>query len=206
MRFLGLTPERIRGGGAAAPLPSAPGATFSLIYGGLSLGAVSVLAYSIWAFRLIPGTAAMYSAIAAIYVGLSGVAFSRLVIGPGTMGRVATLFAIAFTVYAAVWCLFWFGLRGKHHADLYGAAGGLAAMAWLIRRAFGRRGGFLPAWAVLFAFHTLGYTLGDDAYAWVRGPLGRLCWGAAHGVGFGLGLGYLLYDSQRTVRGEPDRA
>jgi hypothetical protein len=170
-----------------------------MAYGALCLGAVSVAAYSIWAFRLIPGTAAMYAATAAVYVGLGGWALSRLVPGPGTAARVAGLFALGFIAYAAVWCLFWFGLQGKHHADLYGALFGLGGMTWLVGRAFGRREGMLESWAVVFACHTLGYTLGDDAYALVRGTAGRLLWGAAHGVGFGLGLGYLLHVCQRPA-------
>jgi hypothetical protein len=192
MRFLGLTPDQM-----PAPRRPLPGVGYSMGYGALCLGVVSVVAYSIWAFRLIPGTAAMYTATAAVYVGLGGWALGRLVTAPGTAARVAGLFALGFVAYAAVWCLFWFGLRGKHHADLYGALFGLGAMTWLVRRAFGRQGGMLEAWAVLFACHTLGYTLGDDAYALVRGTTGRLLWGAAHGVGFGLGLGYLLRDCQR---------
>ena len=171
-----------------------------MLQGGVSFGVVSLLAYSIWAFRLIPGTAAMYATIAAVYIGLSGVALGRLVLGPGAIPRFALLFATAFFVYAAVWCAFWFGLKGKHHADLYGAAVGLWAMTWMLRRAFDCQGGVLPSLAVLFALHTVGYTLGDDLYALVRGSGGRLLWGAAHGVGFGLGLGYVVYECQQPLR------
>jgi hypothetical protein len=159
-----------------------------------------VLAYSIWAYRLIPGTAAMYATIALVYIGLSGLALGRLVPGAGAGPRFAALFATAFLVYAVIWCAFWFGLKGKHHADLYGAAGGLAAMTWLLHRAFGRRRGLLESFAVLFALHTVGYTLGDDLYALVRGSVGRLLWGAAHGVGFGLGLGYVVHAGLQPLR------
>lgn len=197
MRFLGLTPDKIAEGlPAGAAVPPRSGA-YSMLYGGVALALVSVAAYSIWAFRLIPGTAAMYTAIAVVYIGLLGVTLSRLVAGRNVLARVAGLLALAFAAYAAIWCLFWFGLRGKHHADLYGAAVGLALMTWMVQRTFGRSGNFFAAWAVLFACHTVGYTLGDDLYALVRGSTGRLLWGAAHGAGFGVGLGYLLHDSQR---------
>lgn len=194
MRIFGLTPDqilaRVPPGGAP---PAVPGAAFAVGYGALSFGAVSVLAYSLWAFRLIGSEGPLYAAIAAVYLGFTGLALGRLVPGPGAVRRFAGLFAVAFLAYAVVWCAAWFGLRGKHHADLWGAAGGLAPMAWLVQRAFGQRGGFLPLWAVLFALHSLGYYLGDVLYAQVRGTTGRLLWGAAHGVGFGAGLGYAIH-------------
>lgn len=171
-----------------------------MLWGGVSFGLVSALAYSIWAYRLIPGTVAMYATIAAVYIGLSGLALGRLVAGAGTVPRFALLFAATFVVYAVIWCVFWFGLKGKYHADLYGAAVGLAVMTWMLQRAFGRGDGFLALFGVLFALHTVGYTLGDDLYALVKGTSGRLLWGAAHGVGFGLGLGYVVHACQQPLR------
>ncbi len=171
-----------------------------MVQGGLSFGAVSVVAYAIWAWRLIPGTGAMYASIALVYVGLSGLALGRLVAGPGATGRFALLFATGFAAYAIGWCAFWFGLKGKYHADLYGALVGLAAMTWIFQRAFGKQGGFLVPLAVLFALHTLGYTLGGDLHALVGGTGGRLLWGAAHGLGFGAGLGFVLHRCQHPLR------
>jgi hypothetical protein len=171
-----------------------------MIYGGISFGVVSVLAYSIWAFRLVPGTAALYSATAAVYVGLAGLALSRLVQAGNARRRFPLLFAAGFVTYALCWCAFWFGLKGKYHADLWGAAAGLAAMTCVLQRGLGTRRDFLAPYAVLFSFHTLGYTLGDELYALVRGSNGRLLWGAAHGLGFGIGLGYLLYHAQAGAR------
>jgi len=201
MRCFGLTPDQVLARNSVAanykPSPSLPA---SMVYGGLSFGAVSVVAYSIWAFRLIQGTGAMYAAIAAIYLGATGLALSRLVLGPGAMRRFVLLFAAAFLLYAAAWCMFWFGLKGKHHADLWGSAVGLAAMAWLLQRAFGKGGDFLAVFAVLFTFHSLGYYLGDVLYATVRGSTGRLLWGAAHGLGFGAGLGYVLFRCQEPLK------
>jgi len=200
MRIFGLTPDSVL---ARAPLvhSRAPASlAYAMIYGALSFGAVSVLAYSIWAYRLIPGTGAMYASIAAIYIGLTGLALSRLVLGAGATGRFALLFAAAFAVYALAWCAFWFGLKGKHHADLWGAAVGLLGMALMLSRAFGKRGDVLALFAVLFTCHSLGYYLGDVLYATVRGAAGRLLWGAAHGLGFGAGLGYVLFQIQAALR------
>lgn len=199
VRCFGFTPDQVLARTGGTEIRPAP-AGFSVGYGSLCLGLVSVAAYSIWAFKLIPGTGPMYTAIAAIYIGLSGVLLSRLVAGSGAIGRFALLFAVAFLAYAVAWCAFWFGLKGKHLADLWGAVVGLAVMTWLLRRAFGRRTNFILAFLVLFVCHSLGYYLGGALYAQVHGALGRLLWGAAHGVGFGAGLGYVLFHCQEPLK------
>lgn len=168
-----------------------------MLKGGVSFAILSTIAYGIWAFQLLPYGPGMYAAIAVVYLGLGGLALGGLVAGRGAIPRVTALFALSFFAYALIWCAFWFGLRGKHHADLWGAAVGLAAMSALVRRAFGATEGALEAWAVLFACHTVGYTLGDELHAAFRGVSGRLLWGTAHGAGFGAGLGYLLATAQR---------
>ena len=201
MKAFGLTPDQVltRAGASGAVRPPAQAAA-AMIQGAVSFGLVSVVAYSIWAYRLVPGTAAMYTAIAVVYLGLAGLALGRLVAGPGGTARFTGLFAVAFAGYAVGWCLFWFGLKGRPHADLYGSAVGLAVVVEVLRRAFGRAGGFGAMWAVLFACHTLGYTLGDDLHELVRGSTGRLLWGLGHGLGFGAGLGYVLHQCQEPLR------
>jgi hypothetical protein len=192
MKIFGLA-----AGDPAVPGPAACGLACSIFYGSLSFGAVSVLAYSIWAFRLVPGTAGLYSTTALVYIGLAGLALSRLVVAPGAWKKFPPLFALAFFLYAVGWCAGWFGLKGKYHGDFFGALVGLAAMTWLLQGAFGQRRGFLRLFLVLFAFHSAGYYVGGELYALVRGTSGRLLWGAAHGLGFGAGLGYVLFHCQR---------
>jgi hypothetical protein len=195
MKFFGLTPDD-DATSTAASISRVATLPFALIYGSLSFGAVSVVAYSIWAFRLIPGTVGLYTTTALVYVGLGGLALSRLIATPGAWKRFPLCFATVFLAYAVGWCVFWFGLRGKFQADLFGAAAGLAAMTWLLQRAFGHTRAFLALFGALFALHSLGYYAGEQLYAAVRGTNGRLLWGAAHGLGFGAGLGYVLQRCQ----------
>jgi len=199
MRCFGLTPDDVLARTPAAGIKP-PTLSYSVAYGALSFGLVSVVAYSIWAYKLIPGQGPMFAAIAVVYVGLTGFALSRLVLGAGAGGRFALLLAAAFAAYAAVWCAFWFGLNGKFHADFYGAALGLAVMTAMLRRAFGQGGSFLPMYGVLFTFYQLGYFLGDEFHVLFPGAPGRLLWGAVHGLGFGAGLGYVLFHAQAPVR------
>ncbi|MBH55130.1 MAG: hypothetical protein CMI18_12400 [Opitutaceae bacterium] len=153
---------------------------------------VTVIAYSIWAFRLVPGAGPMFASIAVIYMVLSGISLSRLVHKPGSVVKFCIFFALAFLVYSIFWCFFWFGLKGQYHADLYGSFLGLAALTWLFMKAFEKSTGFLPLFSVLFTCHTIGYYMGGEGYYFVGGPTGRLLWGVGHGLGFGAGLGYLI--------------
>jgi hypothetical protein len=171
---------------------------YGIPYAAFAFGLVSVVAYSIWAFHLVPGRYAMYSSIAVVYFGLSGLALSRLVKKPGVTGGFCLFFALSFLAYAVFWCLFWFGLKGKFHADLYGSVVGLAVMTWLFMKVFKKSSGFIPLLGVLFTCHTIGYYLGGEAHQLVSGPPGMLLWGLFHGLGFGAGLGYLLHQCQST--------
>lgn len=201
MRSFGLTPDQAftRIGDSATGAPRIPSLAFSIVYGAIGLSLVSVAAYSIWALGLLRG-GAMWAAVAGVYLLLSGIVLSRLVIGPGAAGRFAGLFAVAFFAYAAAYCAFWFGLKGKHYADLWGSAVGLALVTLLIMRAFGRRDGFWLLFLGLFALHSAGYYAGGAIYPQFRGSTGRFLYGACHGLGFGAGLGFLLFHAQAGIK------
>ena len=192
MNIFGLAPDS-EASGSNRPLPSQ---SASILWGSLSFGIVSLIAYSIWAFRLVPGQAAMYSTIAAVYLVLSGLALSRLVVVRGAAVRFSLLFAIGFLLYAIAWCLLWFTLKGKYHGDLWGSLLGLALLTWLFQKAFQSVNPFLPAFAVLFLFHSMGYYLGYEMNTYFGGTAGKLLWGAGHGLGFGAGLGNLACHCQ----------
>ena len=200
MRSFGLTPNEVLARVPAGEIKVGASLVFCMGYGALSVAAVSLLGYSIYAYGLIANPGLMYTAIAGVYVVLSGVILSRLVAGHGALPRFALLFAASFVLYAVAWCALWFGLKGRHHADIWGSALGLAAMTAMIRAAFGHRGGFLPLFAVLFSFHTLGFYLGEVLHDFVAGPNGKLLWGVGHGLGFGAGLGYVLHACQSALR------
>lgn len=199
MKLFGLTPEQIRQSSETSNLGPTKSLTASMFYGTLSFATVSTLAYSIWAFRLVRGEALLFSAIAIVYLGLSGLALSRLLAIPHSIIRFTGLFALSFLLYAIFWCAFWFGLGGQYHADLFGSAVGLLAMAWFFHRAFGATTGILASFSILFAFHTLGYYAGEICYAEVGRRAGRLLWGACHGLGFGAGLGALINSCQSQL-------
>lgn len=193
MKLFGLTPEQVQQ--RTNPSNLAPIKTMgaSMLFGASSFGIVSTLAYSLWAFRLVRGEAILFSAIAVVYLGLSGLALGRLSIIPGSLLRFMGLFALSFLLYAIVWCVFWFGLGGQHHADLFGSAVGLLLMALIFHKAFGANAGLVASFSILFAFHTLGYYAGEICSAEVGRRAGRLLWGACHGLGFGAGLGALIH-------------
>lgn len=199
MKIFGLTPDAIaaRNGGV---LPEGPGLPRAVGWGGAGFAAVSTLAYGIWAWRIMRESPAMYAVIALVYIGLGGVVLGRLVAGPGSWQRFALCFAPVFLVYAMIWSAFWFGLGGKRYGDLWGALLGLAALAWLLQRAFGARGGLFVLFLVLFALHSAGYYAGGVLKGTYRGSTGMLLWGTAHGAGFGAGLGYVLWRLQAGVR------
>ncbi len=206
MRCFGLTPEQVL---SREPAPDAgrfPSLPVSILYGTLSFTAVSTLAYSIWARGWIRQEGLLYTSIAAVYLAFGGFALSWLVKGSGTAARFALLFAAAFVAYAVLWCAFWFGLRGKYFADLWGAAIGLAPLTWLMLRAFGQERGFLCLFISVFLLHSAGYYLGDYLHDAIRDAngrrtsTGRLMWGLAHGLGFGAGIGLLLYFCQAPIK------
>ncbi|WP_078811748.1 hypothetical protein [Prosthecobacter debontii] len=182
-----------------------------LLHGALGFALVSLAAFSVWAFgagyfRNVGGELGMYAAIAAVFLGLSG-----LVLGPlaGGAKRFYRAFLPAFLIYAVVWCIAWFGLRGRL-GEWVGAAAGCVAFTWICMKILGSTRGWLGAALGLFVLHTAGYFAGDSAMYdyWV--PLakdvdlgktekaqalmmGKLSWGLCYGLGFGAGIGWVFH-------------
>ena len=184
-------------------------------FGALRFTVVSLLAYAISAFGPKMGASVLYSLIAVAYVGLSGLLMNGLLEGPRRLVRWYLIFVPGFLLYAVFWCAGWFGLRG-HAGEVFGSAVGLFFLAWTIGRGVGAKGVLLEVLAVLFFYHTLGYYLGDMLYTGGQGhkllaplldnvsggtrvTIARLLWGLGHGAGFGAGLGYAFWKSQRSA-------
>ncbi len=180
------------------------------VHGGLGFAVVSIAAFSVWAFgagwfRNFGGELGMYAAIAAVFLGLSG-----LVLGPlaGGVGRFYKAFLPAFFVYAVVWTAAWFALPDKR-GEWIGAAAGCLVFAWIAMKMLGSTRGWLLAALALFILHTAGYFAGDWAMYDVFVPqakaagkgspefqhymtLAKLSWGLFYGLGFGAGIGWVF--------------
>ncbi len=188
-----------------------------LLHGALGFAAVSLASFSIWAFaaglfRQAGGEPAMYAAIAAVFLGLSG-----LVLGPlaGGIGRFYRVFLPAFSAYAVLWSAAWFAMPGRM-GEWLGALAGCAAFVGLARWSLGATSGGLVLFSGFFALHTAGYFAGSWAMYdfWLArfkagnpegltGPqaavLAKLSWGLCYGLGFGAGLGWLFHRARRPL-------
>jgi len=170
----------------------------SIALGGFGFALVSVAAYSVWAFVRLRSEVALYSSIALVFLGLSGLVLHRLMHPPRRMVRFYLVFVPAFLAYAAAWSGCWFATRsrlGEWAASLAGSVAFTAVAGVLL----GRRRGWLVATGVLFAAHSAGYFLGGWAYEQLHGSpaLPRLSWGFCHGLGFGAGLGFVFHSFQK---------
>lgn len=180
------------------------------LHGCIGFAFVSIAAFSVWAFgagwfRSFGGELGMYAAIAAVFLGLSG-----LVLGPlaGGVGRFYKAFLPAFFVYAVVWTAAWFALPDKR-GEWIGAAAGCLVFVWISMKMLGSTRGWLIAALALFVLHTAGYFAGDwsmydvfvpKARAAGKGTpefhhymtLAKLSWGLFYGLGFGAGIGWVF--------------
>ncbi|MDZ4288787.1 MAG: hypothetical protein U0984_12555 [Prosthecobacter sp.] len=182
-----------------------------LVRGALGFALVSVLAFSLWAFagRWFPGDGALYTAIAVVFLGGSGLVLAPLA---GGAGRFYRAFVPAFLVYSVLWCVAWFGIGGKPGEWAGAVAGGLAFTGISLWVLGGVRGWFGAALAFL-VFHCAGYFAGDWVYAYakIHAPqlaetlglarpqfvaVGRLAWGLLYGLGFGAGIGWVFHQGR----------
>jgi len=182
----------------------APSLAASLLRGSLGFAAVSLLAYAVWAFsgkRLSArvGEGGFYALVAAVFLGLSGLALHPLVPGPNSFRRFMKAFVPAFLAYTAVWCAAWFALRFGW-GEWLGSLGGSVAFALVVGWSLGNLRPLVPAALLLFVTHSAGYFLGGPLH-YRSGPqhhvLGILGWGLLYGLGFGAGIGYAFYAFQK---------
>ena len=190
----------------------------SLLLGSLGFGAVSVAAFSIWAFggrwfHTHGGDGAMYSAIAAVFLGLTGAVLHKLVRGERPLARFYAAFVPAFLAYAIVWCLAWFIIK-REPGEWAGSLAGSFVFAAVVMKRMGAKGGFLSTGLIVFVAHSLGYFLGGKVMygilggccaeffkGWSReqiGVIAMLGWGLLYGLGFGAGIGVAFGRAQRT--------
>lgn len=182
-----------------------------LLHAALGFSMVSIAAFSVWAFaaplfRPIGGELTMYAAIAAVFLGLTGLLLAPLADG---MGRFYKAFLPAFLLYAIVWCIAWFGLKGRT-GEWVGAAAGCLVFTLVSMKILGNTRGWLLAALALFILHTAGYFAGDWAMydVWLSKEnlkglakpdkaqaalLGKLTWGMFYGLGFGAGIGCVFH-------------
>lgn len=188
----------------SGPSASPPGALRSALHGAIGFAAVSVAAFSVWAFagRRFPGEGTMYAAVAAVFVALSGIVLHPLVAGPRRLLRFTAAFVPAFLAYAAAWCAAWFILKGRPGEWVGSAAGSLAFT--LVAGAMLRNLRAFPRLALMiFACHSAGYFAGGEVYAWANphsATLAKLGWGLAYGFGFGTGIGTAFARFQQPAR------
>ena len=210
---------------AETPSPEPTRRRLAMFRGALGFAGVSAAAFSVWAFggglfRGFGGEGALYAAIAAAFIGLSGPALHRLVPGGG-IGRFYRLFGPAFAAYSVVWSAAWFVLKSAL-GEWIGAGAGSLAFVGVLAVAQRRPVGFVPAAVGFFFLHSAGYFAGglsmdllvglarksaepDVRAAWFAAA--KLSWGVFYGLGFGAGLGLALATLQpRTVSPFPDRS
>ncbi len=121
----------------------------------------------------------------------------------GRCKRTALYFFPGFVLYAIVWCLCWFLLKGKTGEWSGAILGGLVFTyycTWALQRPqktmHVRR--LLVVSVIFIATHAIGYFSGETAMSWVTTQsgmktLGMWAWGLCYGIGFGAGLGYIIH-------------
>ena len=221
MITFGLDPQSVAGRVANPVTEPVPTLRDSVLRGVAGFTLVSIAGFVPWAVfgRALHGAigeGGMYGVCAAVFIGLSGLALHRLVIGPGSLLRFYKLFSLAFGLYAVLWTAGWMSLGGTI-GGIAGLLAGTAAMGWVIGNAFGAKSAILRTIAVLFILNAAGYFgggwtmsaiaswdgLGFGGHALAkstRRTMAMLSWGACYGIGFGAGLGLAFFFCQAPVR------
>jgi len=177
-----------------------------MLRGSLGFAAVSLVAFSVWAFAGKWLTAHLreggfYAVDGAVFLALSGLLLHPLVPGPGSFRRFLMAFIPAFVAYAGVWCGAWFALRFGW-GEWLGSLGGSFAFALVAGAVLGNLRSLPRVTLVLFVGHSAGYFLGGPLH-YHSGPeyraLGILGWGLLYGLGFGAGIGYAFHAFRREA-------
>ena len=109
---------------------------YSTIHGSLGFAIVSLAAFSVWAFfpRLAGSELGMYALIALVFLIGSGLAMRGLLHGEKTLRRFYQFFLPAFLIYAVVWSLAWFLIKGRAGEWVGAGAGSLlfSFIAWFL--------------------------------------------------------------------------
>lgn len=174
----------------------------SIVAGSWRFTLVSVAGFSPWVvaggwFYRAAGEAGLYVACLLAFLVAALVLLPGLLDGDDRLRRTARWFLPAFTAYAVVWCACWFALGGRTGEWLGALAGGacfVALTAWLLDRPRS----LLVAMLVFIIAHAAGYFTGDQAYRVITASaqpkvFGMLAWGLCYGIGFGAGIGWLVY-------------
>lgn len=187
-----------------------PGLLGSVLRGGLGFAAVSVAAFSIWAFgggwfRGRGGDPAMYTAIAIAFLGGTGLFLHPLLGGPRRLVRFYLTFIPAYAAYAAAWCGAWFTLKAGF-GEWLGSFAGCALFALVTVLRHGRMQSLAMIGLVLFLTHSAGYFLGGELFTWMNdrpeahfSTLGKLAWGLFYGLGMGAGIGYAFFAARKDA-------
>jgi hypothetical protein len=196
--------DRARAAGVAVRPPTL---AESMLRGIVGFALISLAGFAPWAFcggwfypRV--GEVGLYATCAAVFIGLSGVALHRLIIGPGSLSRFYKLFGLGFAAYSVGWIGCWMGIGGDK-GSMAGLLCGTAAMGVIFAWAFDARCAALRIVGALFVPNAAGYFLGG----WIEWRLGvhhllgaMLLWGVLYGIGFGAGLGMAFYLCQTEAR------
>ncbi|MEZ5299953.1 MAG: hypothetical protein R3F11_04695 [Verrucomicrobiales bacterium] len=210
MSFFGLdAPSTAARFGGQIPGTPAPGP--ELVRGAVGGAVMSVGGFAPWAFagRILVeavGEAGFYSVCALAFIGLSGIALHRLLIGTGSLWRFYKLFTAGFLAYSAAWIAGWMALRGDA-GSLAGLGGGALAMALVFGGAFGTPHRIVAAALWLFAPAAAGYFLGGIAEGKAMASAdsramriaAMLLWGLCYGIGLGIGIAGAIHACQAAV-------
>ncbi len=205
--------QRVRDSGRPAKVPNLGE---SLLRGVIGFTVVSIAGFAPWAvmgnwfYRYI-GEAGLYAVCAVVFIGTAGLFMHRLIIGPGSLSRFYTLFAVSFAAYSIAWIVGWMALKG-HAGSVVGLLAGTTLMGLMLGRAFDASRETLNVIAVLFVLNTVGYFVGgvfEGAVIGIKGlsisetmqlVVAKSVWGIFYGAGFGAGLGLAFYLCQTKTR------